>query len=831
MVGKAVNDRTYDDSYQLVGVTDENGNKIDNFIDLYDLLERVLTEVIDNMFRMALGQCTADKYKYVSIGGKSINLYIKQQYLKKSFDFDIHLYRGDERNIDIFGMKMAKNLRIIINETLPLFRHYIFNILKRYGLVTDREADHYLNEHNQLFYYGERLKPRFSIKGIFFHFLFKDNLIRGRRMYSNDLPIRRGVNEIYYPISDIDLEEDLNFGLPIMDDQYYIDAYDNVRYSKYIITLHNLIKYTESSWSKQEKNFAKLQHFSIYPEYTCYSLKKYSDQYQDDLNEIRGEIRTVIGDDIPRLLRAYSVNGNIVFSPGRNLDTIIQDYITPFMGARDIFINRCERDLVLNHDDAALNTNKIFTDGFKLGPRLRLLGQLETELYNTDVNRYLLYYTGAGFTPIGTFCDYRYFGLDADTVYFEDVYFDDEKLKLSHGAVPPVNTNESIDDLPNKQRVVDAIDELITRVKTSATYTDNLDKLQDEFTVFRLQNFVCFNSPNGDQFNVSTLKPNTIIYMPRYLSTSYVTNYDYDSFLYNNTFLLRIKVNKNSPNWIFINRYSAYPDEHEILINRNCYFVVTNTTTLPVVSGDDYRDILTIDVTMCDRLDDAIRLTGGDAVLIGHHDADIPRAIKKYRITVEPFISAAVPVLLPPPGPMLGGDVPVLPKTQSSDPILSQAEPKSILTLEYPTPIKMKLHNLNMLIYWDNRNKQRHGVIDSLTTDLLNYHNLLAQIYGSKSSQAYKTINKAHSTTYTLEENQLVRTPPSKPIKSSVVKKYPVISSKNILSQIYSQPLGTASIPAFIGTDRSTQQGGDPYYRKYLKYKSKYLDAKSTFGN
>lgn len=38
-----------------------------------------------------------------------------------------------------------------------------------------------------------------------------------------------------------------------MDDQHFIDVYDNVRYSKYMITLHNLIKYTETSRTKQEK--------------------------------------------------------------------------------------------------------------------------------------------------------------------------------------------------------------------------------------------------------------------------------------------------------------------------------------------------------------------------------------------------------------------------------------------------------------------------------------------------------------------------------------------------------------------------------------------------
>lgn len=251
-----------------------------------------------------------------------------------------------------------------------------------------------------------------------------------------------------------------------------------------------------------------------------------------------------------------------------------------------------------------------------------------------------------------------------------------------------------------------------------------------------------------------------------------------------------------------MNRYLAYPDEHEFLINRNYYFVVTNTTTLPIVLEDDYRDILTIDVIMCDSLDDAISLTGEAAALIEHHDADIPEAIKKYRAIVEPFISA--------PRSMIGGDAPVVtaPVSKSS----------SIIHLSS----KIKLHNLNMLIYWDNHNKHRHDAIESLTTDLLNYHNLLVRIYGSKTSKTYETINKPYSTIYILEEIQPVL--PSKLTKNSIIKKYPIIPSKNILSQIFQQPLDTISVPALLAP--IDQSGGDPYYRKYLKYKSKYLDTK-----
>lgn len=114
------------------------------------------------------------------------------------------------------------------------------------------------------------------------------------------------------------------------------------------------------------------------------------------------------------MLETYSVNGNIVFKPGRKLIKILQDYITPFMGARDIFVNRCMRDLVLNND--------------------------------------------------------------VDTIYFDDVNFHDENIRLTYGAIPPINANERINDLIKKQRIVDSTSDVIKCVKTSATYIDNLNK-------------------------------------------------------------------------------------------------------------------------------------------------------------------------------------------------------------------------------------------------------------------------------------------------------------------------------------------------------------------
>ena len=44
--------------------------------------------------------------------------------------------------------------------------------------------------------------------------------------------------------------------------------------------------------------------------------------------------------------------------------------------------------------------------------------------------------------------------------------------------------------------------------------------------------------------------------------------------------VLKILINKNNNRWLFINKYSSYPDEFEVLIKRNSLFLVHNVETI-----------------------------------------------------------------------------------------------------------------------------------------------------------------------------------------------------------------------------------------------------------
>lgn len=590
-----VQNQTYDNSYIINDVIDENGQKIVNFPDLYNLIERVYTEIFENLFRIALGKMST--YKYAVIGGKAINNIINIKYLKKSFDYDIHMFDSNEADLDTFGTKLAENINDTILQ-LKLYRNYIINILKRYNLITDKEINHYKN--NILFYYGERQKKSFNIKGIFFHFIFKDNLIIDGRKYSNNISIPQTtniisnnilINELYYPLSDIDLDSSLNFGLVIKDMRYITTSYDNVKYASYSVILHNLIKYTEIPGQKQLSNFQKLENFIKIDRYTCFLLSsnKNLDQEINTMN-----IQTKINTTLPKQLY---IDSQPILNKGDMVKDIINKIIKKYNIDKDLYVNTCKNQLILDNNDT--NKNHVFITNEK-----QLLNIFENEVYNQDINRYIYYYSGDGFTPINNYLDYNHFGLDISKMNYNNNIF--KKITFMDGSKKDINKKIIINNANDMKQIITQINTLIKTIKNSDAYLNNLNYLDDEFFVYRMQNFMCINSPNGDQFNPSILKPNTILYMPRFLSTSFTTNFAYDNFVLANTIILKIKLNKKSSNWIFLNKYSQYPNEREILINNNVFFIITNTNVFPININGKLRDMLVIEMSLVDNISNLI---------------------------------------------------------------------------------------------------------------------------------------------------------------------------------------------------------------------------------
>lgn len=593
-----VSNHTYDLNYKLINATNYDNTPINNIIELYDSLEKHLLELIDNIFKLALSELYA--YKYVNVGGKAINTYINKKWLPSSFDFDLHIYGNTD--IDAFGFSLANELNKITNTKFPLYRTYIINILTRMNIISKNEYNHYKN--NQLFYYGDRAKSGFKISGIFLHFIMRDNIFTNNMKYNNLQ--NTNTNELYYPVADIDIEKYLNFGLEIIDDTYTFSLYDNIRYSNYLVTLHNLIKYTTLQGFKTNKNFSKLSHFSDISHYSCSFLNS-TLNFNNAVNLMN--ITTTI-DNIPlvnvngtNIEVSTIMNGKEVFQIGRKLSDIMKDYINYYQNNRISALNNCNMNIILN--STSNNKNIIFKShvSTNIETQQNILTELEKILYNTDTNRYILYYSGIGYSTINTLCTYKYLRIPLSNLNspLNNIQFQ-KHIIFSDDTNDSVNINIPINDYSQIENIADSITSLIQNIRNNTNYETLLDDFEDEFYVYRCQNFICINSPKGDQFNPSIIDKNMIIYIPFFMSTSFSTSYTYENFINTNTFLLKIKIDKKLKNWILLNKYSAYPRENEILIDKDQFLVVEETYTAGIIINNNIKDINVVQVKLCDSL-------------------------------------------------------------------------------------------------------------------------------------------------------------------------------------------------------------------------------------
>ena len=788
---------------KISDIEDPDGKIINNYSQLYDLLESILLELVDNIFRISLRDLYM--YKYVNIGGKSINEFINTKYLSKSFDFDLHLYEGDENYINVFGLHLANNLNKTITTIFPLYRPYILNILRRYELITKKEESHYLQ--NNLFYYGKREKTNFSIKGIFIDFLFRDDLLLGPNKYSNEKITNPKHNRLFYPIADIDLEADLNFGLQIVDDRFFYNGYDNIKYANYVVTIHNLVKYASLPGIKQPKNLNKLSQFAHIDKYTCSSLDRYNNQFETDLNSL--PITTYL--NIPQNNNLNMViNGQNIFTNGMPMRDIINIFIQEYNTGRVGSIQKCVDDLIL--DPMRPNKNKIFINGVSDAEQNIILSLVERKLYEIDSERYILAYSGGGYIPIGLVCDYNHFELFTINTSSLNVIFVNKKITLSDGSDVIINNDKTFSDRIAINKIINKISNNIVTIKNSQIYLAAVKNLVDEFYVFRIQNFMCINSPNGDQFNLSVLKTDSLLFMPRFLSASFSTNFE-NSFTKTNSFLLRIKIKASSQNWIFLNKYSSYPNESEILINRNCFFVVTGIDNLPIrLMNGSLRDITVINLQLCDSLIEALSLVGADVAIINVHDKYLENMIYNNNNHDNNLANRRNDSS----NRRNDSDN----RRNDSDNITNQSKnifltnnnqnvPNDISSLEQKTLI-----NKNTLLF----TIEPITLSDTLIDDAQIYHNLLQAISDPKSI-SFSTSNKAdtkfHIGSVSRKDTKTQSlTPQTKISQISLPTIIPQPNTYNIHN--------STNIPAAAVGGSKT----DNYY-KYMKYKSKYYKTKS----
>jgi hypothetical protein len=277
------------------GVYDQNiylqNNNISTLSNLITYLEYLLVDIIDDNMKYALKEYNYSEFSnflptYYLTDGKAINSIINYKRLNKSFDFNIHLFKKKDDNINEIKLFSVQILKTLIqefnkdNEYAKYMRGIIFNKLKTYNLVDKDDKEHYISD--ELFYYGKKIDKNMNlINSLFIKIKLKKNLfinIENEEVkYTNDLNGYNGHNIIYLPFTyitcdrsspllqisheSIDLES-IDLESNELEYNNLLYKYDNIYYSNYLYNLYYLIYYTCVNEDKKNSNLLKINKIS-----------------------------------------------------------------------------------------------------------------------------------------------------------------------------------------------------------------------------------------------------------------------------------------------------------------------------------------------------------------------------------------------------------------------------------------------------------------------------------------------------------------------------------------------------------------------------------------
>ena len=591
------------------------GSPIHNkhFYDFTSLIEKLLTDTIDIYCRKALETCNIIGTDIVLLGGKASNYYISLKDIKKSFDFDIHILGNvDNNKLNIFGNTLETKIN---NEFINLInRQVLYSILLHNKLVTDQEMDYYMNTANNLFVFGNRYKNNgLKIYGMFLILKLRDDLFMRNNVNTNIdnsisdnnifTPYLSNENIIYYPIMDIAFDKNLNMGIELTKQMTYKSDIDKLYYPKLPFVLYNLIKYlTERDIyiEKADKLINRIKKLSglVYVRSgNDYVLNNY------DINNIDYDCKKT---------NYLFKNNYVVYRPPLVLDIKVSNtsflprgtYVADNLNIYKLLVDHIFTTPIIDNKTNDCNNNIILginnpnnPDNIVIGNNPVIYAQLERATINTDTNGLLSIYTSPYNNDINK------------TLILENIGLNTIALGI-HNPLHNVNTLKDFTLSDNTPVTV----QLITPINF-VTYMQNLDRvfndlratydpiqINQHFYVYRLLTCMSVNSPNGDNFNLSTMSINDIFYNPSYVSTSFSQNYSFKNFVTPSSFIFKIRITKNNKSWGFVNKLSFYPNECEIVLNRGVYFRVINIHYKTIRNLDDkIRDILVVEVELYDN--------------------------------------------------------------------------------------------------------------------------------------------------------------------------------------------------------------------------------------
>jgi len=320
-------------------------NNIYNFNNLIKYLEYILVDFIDDHMKFALKKYGSERIpsftdnpnenlQYYLTGGKAINQIVNNYNLNKSFDFDIHLFFGNNFIVNnnhklSFSKRIAKYMFEEFDqdgekkEWVKFKRAIIFNKLKKYDLVDDENLHHYYSD--KLFYYG---RSGDLCNSLFIKLELKKNLFNNIS-YTNNLNVLygNGRNIIYLPFANIGSDSIINFDLKIADETIHkndtnitlLDRFDYIYYSNYYYILYNLINYICINKYKRKNNLLKMNKIS---NPFIYNLK-----FINSINESKIKNYEILFEPQSLQVNFNIINNNILFINQNSYDEYLQKII------------------------------------------------------------------------------------------------------------------------------------------------------------------------------------------------------------------------------------------------------------------------------------------------------------------------------------------------------------------------------------------------------------------------------------------------------------------------------------------------------------------------
>jgi hypothetical protein len=587
-------------------------------IDLYkciNLIEFSLSEIIDLIVKKQLEKINTIKYNIV--GGKGLNNIIRNKYLAKSFDFDIHVKNDiDVENISKYIVtECDKELNLHWQQML---RKIMYQKLLTLNMVDTTLENYYMNEH--LIYYGVRNHRNGAgpnIKGLFLKLKLRNNLFEYKKKaidytnyYTNSLVDLNGntdgKNILYIPIADIDTDAHLHFGIKVYDVQesIYQNPMEKVNYADYLILLFNLLNCVSKINGKTESNLNKYNKM-IKPLYYNCNIYKYHDL--NKFNELVAKINTQLQNHININIYNTStdkfkqlIDNNKVSYINRTTTygNIIETIINNILNMRDEILNRkCQ----ITIGPSSAIRNSIFKDGINDINKKRLLSEFDNILYDLDkkdLNYYVLQYTGPIYRELNLYCNY--INNKIDTTHIKSYTTSTFPIWVCNKTIILNNRTNTYSDTILK------INNLYDDYHNDPRIINIKNNLKDSFYIYSLQTVTNLtqmdNLLNRSFIDLTYIKPGDIIEISQYISGTMDLQFNFSSFnnVPTNNIFYKIKINKNNNKWIIINEYSIVPSEAEILIKQGSIFIIQSIDYEVVHINSDVKEYKIITLELCD---------------------------------------------------------------------------------------------------------------------------------------------------------------------------------------------------------------------------------------